>query len=326
MNDSKVSRLKRHVLIVLTGCLFLSGGPLQGASAQSNEPGGRIAYVRDGNVWVWTSDGTDELISPGSAEDPTWSPDGNQLLFVQDGGSFSNLVLHDIEDGRSVRITDNEAYVERGSPDYVAASSWAIDPSWSASGAIAFASDKGSPDDLMQLWMMDAVRDDPYVAPYDGGDAGNIEQVALNVEADLVAYTVLASGGERGGITYVAVRDLDTGETTPIAEGPVGAYDPAISPDNAYVAVSIRDAGGMSDLWLVDLVTGEAAQITKGEQAASAVWSPDGDWLAWMSPNNRSFDIRAARIDPENSELISKPVRLVEAAGLDATSGLSWIE
>lgn len=314
------------ILLVLRVGVLPSGGPLHQVSAQSNEPEGRIAFIRDGNLWVWTPEEAGVLTSPGDAQDPTWSPDGDQLLFVQNGGSYSNLVLHEVKDERNVRITDNEAYVESGSPDYVASSSWALDPSWSASGAIAFASDKGSTDDLIQLWMMDSVRDDPFVAPYDGGDAGDIEQVALNTGGDLAAYTVLASGGALGGITYVAVRDLDTGVTTPIAEGPLGAYDPAIAPDDASVVVSIRDSGGISDLWIVDLQSGDAVQLTEGEQAANAVWSPDGAWLAWMSPNDRSFDIWAARIDAEDAELVSDPIRIVEAPGIDATSGLSWID
>jgi len=319
--------LRSLVLTLLAVCVGVlpNAGALH-AGAQSDEPEGRIAYIRDGNVWVWSPDGADPLTSPGDARDPTWSPDGDQLLFVQNGGSYSNLVLHDVEEERSVRITDNEPYVESGSPDYVASSSWAIDPSWSASGSIAFASDKGATDELMQLWMMASVSDDPFVAPYDGGDAGSIEQIALNADGELAAYTVLATGGELGGITYVAVRDLDTGTTTPIAEGPLGAYDPAIAPDDAHVVVSIRDNAGMSDLWIVDLQTGVAIQLTEDEQAANAVWSPDGAWLAWMSPNDRSFDIWTARIDPEDGELISDPIRIVEESGVDATSGLSWIQ
>lgn len=325
---SSSSWMSIALVVIAIWVLVLPGVmPVQEAGAQASEPTGRIAYIRDGNVWVWSPDGTDALTSPGDALDPTWSPDGEQVLFVQDGGSYSNLVIHDVADGRTLRITDNEAYVERGSPDYVATSAWALDPSWSASGTIAFASDKGSSDHLMQLWLMDSVRDTPYLAPYDGGDSGSIEQIALSADGDLAAYTVLASGGPLGGITYVAVRDLDTGETTPIAEGPLGAYDPAISPDASSVVVSIRDDKGMSDLWIVDLETGDMVQLTQGGQAANATWSPDGEWLAWMSPNDRSFDIWAARIDADRGQITSRqPIRLVKASGLDATSGLSWID
>ena len=303
-----------------------SAFPLERARAQGNVPGGRIAFVQDGNVRVWTPAGVDSLTSINDASDPTWSPAGDQVLYVQAGASFSNLVIHNIADGRAFRVTDNQPYISAGSSDYVATSSWAFDPCWSPAGAIAFVSDKGTTDHLMQLWLMDSIRDEPYFAPYDGGDAGGIEQVVLNARGDLAAYTVLAAGGELGGITYVAVRDLITGATTPVAEGPLGAYDPAISPDDGHVVVSIRTLAGVSDLWSVNLESGEENQLTTGQQATAAVFSPDGEWVAWMSPNDRSFDIRAARINPDRSALTSKPVRLVEADGIDATSGLSWID
>lgn len=310
--------------IMLAICLVI--GPAGQARAQADLPDGRIAFVRDGGVWVWTPDETESLTASMNASDPTWSPGGDQVLFVQSEGSFSNLVLHDIGGDRSYRVTDNEPYIAPGSTDYVATSAWALDPSWSPSGSIAFASDKGTTDHLMQLWLMNSVRDDPYLAPYDGGDAGGIEQVVINAEGDLAAYTVLAAGGALGGITYVAIRDLVTGATTPIAEGPLGAYDPAISPDDGHVVVSVRTRAGMSDLWSIDLESGEEIQLTTGEQATAAAFSPDGEWIAWMSPNDRSFDIRVARINSNRSELSSEPVRLVEADGVDASSGLSWVE
>lgn len=318
----------RSITITILGVCLISGPvglPLDQARAQADEPGGRIAFVRDGNVWVWTPGDTDPLTSTAEAQDPTWSPAGDQVLFVQSGGSFSNLVIHNIADDRTYRVTDNEPYIEAGSSDYVASSSWAQDPSWSPSGGIAFVSDKGTTDHLMQLWLMDSIRDDPYLAPNDGGDAGGIEQVALNAGGNLAAYTVLAAGGTLGGVTYVAIRDLVTGATTPIAEGPLGAYDPAISPDDGHVVVSVRTEDGISDLWSIDLESGEEVQLTTDEQATAAVWSPDGEWIAWMSPNDRSFDIRAAKVSADRRTLTSTPVLLVEANGLDATSGLSWI-
>lgn len=318
--------VRRLILILTASLIALFPGIEWGveAAVQPGQPEGRIAFIRDGDVWMWTSNGTTALTSPGDAQDPAWSPDGTQLLFVENGGSYSNLVLHDLADDRTIRLTDNEAYVQSGSPDYVASSSWAIDPSWSGSGEIAFISDRDASDDLMQLWLLDSTEEEPYLAMYDGGDAGSIEHVTINADADFVAYTVLASGGQQGGITYVAIRDLQDGTTTPITEGPKGAYDPAIAPDGETMVVSIRDEQGMSDLWLVDVSSGEATRLTAKKQAANPEWSPDGSWIAFTTPNDRSFDIWAAPIDTASSELTRDPVRIVRESGVDATSGLSW--
>lgn len=295
------------------------------ARAQSIDPSGRMAFVRDGNVWLWAPGGIEELVKSGTAMDASLSPDGSSVAYIEQGGSFSNLVIFDREAERSVRITDNEPFVETGSPDYVRASAWAVDPSWSASGRIGFISDRGSPDRLMQLWLMEPDSRQAVVAPADGQDAGSIEQLELSRDGDVAVYTVLAAGGELGGSTYVALRDLESGATYPIAEGVQGAYDPALSPDGSRLVVSIRDVNGVSDLWNINVETGQSFQLTEGKQATNATWSADGDRLAYMTPNDQSFTIWASSIDSAGEALVGEPLKLVEEPGIDATSGLSWI-
>lgn len=310
------------VLLIVT-VLITATSP--SARAQSSEPSGHIGFVRDGDIWLWRSGGTEKLVPSGTAMDVSLSPAGDAVAYIEHGGSFSNLVIFDREAERSVRITDNEPFVESGSPDYVRTSSWAIDPSWSTSGRIGFISDRGSPDRMMQLWLMEAGARQAVVAPSDGQDTGSIEHLDLSRDGATAVYTVLAAGGEIGGSTYVALRDLESGATYPIAEGVQGAYDPALSPDGSRLVVSIRDETGVSDLWMIDVETGLSSRLTNGKQATNAVWSADGDRLAYMTPNDQSFTIWASRIDPAGETLVGEPRKLVEEPGIDATSGLSWI-
>lgn len=323
------SRTFRGSLTFLVTLMLLAAVAPSGQT-QSDDPSGQMAYVRDRNVWLWSPDKTEELVESGVAMDASLSPAGDTVVFIENGGSFSNLVMYDRATGRRVRITDNEPFVESGSPDYVASSSWAIDPSWSETGLIGFISDRGSPDRLMQLWLMEKDSRSAFLAPADGQDAGGIEQLELSRDGDVAVYTVLAAGGELGGSTYVALRDLGTGATYPIAEGAQGAYDPTLSPDGSRVVVSIRDERGVSDLWIIDVETGETARLTNDLQATNATWSPDGNWLAYMTPGDRSFAIWAIRIDANEDARLGavagEPRRLVEDQGIDATSGLSWIE
>lgn len=294
-------------------------------AAQSDDPMGQIAFVRNGDIWLWSPNGTEEVVTSGTATDPALSPGGDAVAYIERGGSFSNLVIFDRETGRGVRITDNEPFVESGSPDYVRASAWAIDPSWSASGRIGFISDRGSTDRVMRLWIMEAGSRQAAVAPADGQDAGSIEQLELSRDGDTAVYTVLSAGGELGGSTYVALRDLDSGATYPVAEGVRGAYDPALSPDGTHLVVSIRDEDDVSDLWMIDVETGRSSRLTEGKQATNAAWSEDGDRLAYMTPNDQSFTIWTSRIDSVTQTLAGEPSKLVEEPGIDATSGLSWI-
>jgi Tol biopolymer transport system component len=296
------------------------------AWAQPDDPSGQMAFVRNGNIWLWTPDRTEVVMESGNAMDASLSPEGDAVSYVEHGGSYSNLMIYDRKTERSVRVTDNESFVENGSPDYVASSSWAIDPSWSESGVIGFISDRGSPERLMQLWLMREDSSSAFLAPTDGRDAGSIEHLELSRDGNAAVYTVLAAGGELGGTTYVALRNLQSGATYPIVEGVQGAYDPTLSPDGSQVVVSIRDQDGVSDLWIVDVQTGVASRLTDDLQATNATWSPDGTWLAYMTPSDQSFTIWVARIDAKEETLVGEPRKLVEEAGIDATSGLSWID
>ena len=300
--------------------------PPQAVAAQRDAPEGQIAFVEDGNIWRWTPDGVEQIIEDGSALDPTWSPDGERLLYVRDGGSYSNLVLVEVESGRVTRLTDNESDAEEGSPEYVSGSAWAIDPFWSDAGIVCFISDAGSETRQMELWILDPESRSAYRAATDGGDAGSIEQVTVDADATWAVYTVFAAGGAEGGTTYIALRDINLGTTYPIIEGPRGAYDAAISPDAAWIVASIRDEQGMSDLWLFERETDELTRLTTGAEASNAVWSPDGTWLAYMRRAEDGFEIWAMPFDRERGEPAGDPRKLVDARAIDAPSGLAWGE
>ena len=64
---------------------------------------------------------------------------------------------------------------------------------------------------------------------------------------------------------------------------------PAISPDARSVAYLQRETDWQENefvwqLWRVDVGSGKAVQLTRGKKSvASAAWSPDGRWLAFVT-------------------------------------------
>ena len=291
---------------------------LRVAIADEPVPPGRIAFVRDGDVWVWSDGNADRLFEHGSASDPRWSPDGRQVLYVQVGNGYSDLRLRNLDDGSDSALTFNEPQAEPGSELYAQLSSWVRDPSWSPSGMIAFAADY-NPAGVMQLWLMSSPGATATIAP-DASTGGSIEGVCLSTGGTLAAYTVQMTDGIEFW-TEVVLRDLTDGVAYLLADDAGGPYDPAIAPDEQTVVFSLRDAAGVSDLWLIERATGARRQLTFGAQAASAVWSPDGSWLAYLRPNDDDFELWAL---PMADGVPGAPILLDSWGGVDATSGLSW--
>ena len=64
---------------------------------------------------------------------------------------------------------------------------------------------------------------------------------------------------------------------------------PRISPDGRFVAyeeseTDWKDNAYVTHLWLADLQSGRSFQLTRGKKSSdSALWSPDGRWLAFMT-------------------------------------------
>lgn len=295
------------------------------ATAQNRGPEGKIAFIKDGDIWAWSmEEGTVRLMRDGSAMDPTWDPRGNLLLYARDGGSFSDLILANPRTGNRRRLTDNESAEEPGSPEYVLGCSWALDPFWSEADIACYASDAGSEYGGLELWILDPDNGAAYEAPYDNNEQGWVENISVDASATFAVYTVLSGGGTEGGITYVSMRDLNVGTTYPLFEGPAGAYDPAISPDAAWIVASVRDEAGTSDLWLFNRIEETLERLTHGEEASNATWSPDGEWIAYLRWEGSGFELKAFRIDPVTGRRVGDATRLIAADSIDAASGLSW--
>ncbi len=303
--------------------LSLAGLPvlaLVSSAAQEGAPAGSILFSRDGDIWMWTGGSARLLFDAEEATDPRVAPDGSEVLYVKGSNAFSDLVLHSLATGQDTPLTMNEPAFEPGSREYVDHSFWVQDPAWSASGTIAYASEVDASDGRMALWLLRTPTSAPVLAP--GVDeAGSIEGVSISADGALAAYTErpLPLGS---GPTRVMLRDISDGSTFLLADDEGGVFDPAISPDGASIALSIRAANGVTDLWLIRRQTGERQQLTSGAQAVAAAWSPDGEWLAYLSPDGDRFALWATPVNADPQPV--SPRHLGTFDGLDATGGLSW--
>lgn len=293
----------------------------QAVTAQSGVFG-RIAFIKNGNVMQWSPEGVTELNSDGAASAPTWQPDEDMLMYVRSDESYSNLITLDTGTGRTRRLTDSESELQRGSEAYVLDSDWIADPFWSESNIVVFASTADSSSGAPQLWILRYQSDTMFVGPTDMAETGWIEKITVDAAGKYACYTVLSDTM----VSYISMRDLDTGATWPVMEGALGAFDGAVSPNGQWVVGTIRDSESKSDLWLCNVESSEAIRLTDGENATAATWDYFGEWVAYLSFVGDGFSLRAFRINFSGVEPdIDGDIQvLIEKDDIDSTSRLSW--
>jgi Tol biopolymer transport system component len=314
-------KIRNHARL-LVAALFLCSGLGVGAmtaSAQNTAVPGRILFVRDGNVWVWSNGDAKRVVEDGAGSDARWSPDGTHILYVRSENSYSDLILYNALSGASVPITYNRPDYEEGTPEYIQASAWAVNPDWSASGLIGYITDRDSEDGTsFELWLIDDPTAGPYRAPLNGSE-DNIEALSLSSGGSLAAYTVQRRLDDGTSANRAVLRDLTDGSTYELASSK-NAFDPAISPDSTSIAVSIR-TDEMSDVFLVDRATGKITRVTRNMQSTKPTWSPDGKWVAFVRMVDYQFEVWAAPVVDGNP---GRPFKIFKAKDLDALSGISW--
>jgi TolB protein len=261
----------------------------------------RIAFVRDGRVWVVDSDGANARAVTPRGLSPSWHPSGRYLAYhvleedrhrlaVTDlvtGAQRSLTNVHGAldntpaiaPDGQAVAFTrsveatagQSDLYVmpfEGGRAQRVSVSRGSINtaPSWSPDGRrLVFSSDRSG-------------RNEIYISDADGTNVSLLTADAFgerNLRADpswspdgrLVAYSSLVGG--RRQILTINLRDRAVSQVT--SEGQNNT--PAWAPDARHL-VFASTRSGTEQLWVVDVESGRSRQLTRGAGARLAEWSP----------------------------------------------------
>jgi len=93
------------------------------------------------------------------------------------------------------------------------------------------------------------------------------------------------------------------------------AYDDqgALSPDGKHLAFASSRGSGSADIWVLDLRTKKAQNVTYSPANFRPSWSPDGKWIAFSS--DRNAPVRRDRERFEQSQAAS--IYLMRADGTD---------
>jgi TolB protein len=261
----------------------------------------RIAFVRDGRVWVVDSDGANPRAVTPRGLSPTWHPSGRYLAYhvleedrhrlaVTDlvtGAQRSLTNQHGAQDntpaispdGRTVAFTRNveetasqtDLYVMpfeggRAMRVSVARGSINLAPSWSPDGRrLTFVSDRSGRN---EIYISDADGTNVSLLTADAfGERNNRTDPSWSPDGRLVAYSSLIGG--RRQILTVSLRDRSVSQVT--SEGQNDT--PAWAPDGRHLVFS-STRSGTEQLWVVDVETGRSRQLTRGASSRLAEWSP----------------------------------------------------
>ncbi|MFN8521983.1 MAG: hypothetical protein U0821_02640 [Chloroflexota bacterium] len=272
--------------------------------------GGRVMYVRDGDLWFWQDGASRQLTSGGTWRQPAYSPDGREIAYVYDGGNFSDIWLMSADGSTSRKLTSNQTRI-------VEDNVWAMRPTWSRDGSkLAYTSDANSL--FPTLWMMNK-------------DGGGKRQLSAGVGVEGVDSVSWSPDGNRLAVTGVTAQpsqiyivDVAKGGGERLTSHPQGAFDPAWSPDGGWMAYIGRESR-RGELWVRDIDGNVSGRLDKLAFIRSPAWSPDGKHLAVLAAQSGEFEVWVIPVTTGQGQVtFGDPVQLTDQKLVHAGSGITW--
>jgi len=299
---------------------------------------GSLVYVKAGNLWIQSGNAARQLTTTGRDSQPTWSPDGSWVYFVETRetiGRFpaeGSLKRYDLKYPILTRIhpdgTGREAILSglyKTGPGGAYTWFWFIlDPAVSPDGTrLAVVSDGPDPTrsdvvlqfiDLRTKHLANAgLPENPPLGQQDP---------AWRPDGSSILYVVNARNGNAGAPAiwrYVFATKTNTPFTL------AGYTSPAWSPDGRYVA-AVRTTSLGTDVVILDAKGAELARVTTDGRSSSPTWSPDGQQLAFLRLSGLTVDLQLATLQRETNGGMSviKIDPLTTFSGLDGNSRPAW--
>jgi TolB protein len=298
---------------VVLGCAAPASGSLPATQLLplADSLGGKILFVKDGNIWVWTDGRARQMTTGETWRQPQWSPDGTEIAYVYRATNFSEIFVMNADGTNNRRLTN-------GQSSALSDNDWVFRPTWSPNGAqIAYVSDSETYNPVVWLMSRDGSSKKQLLNVTDFQEAAD----ALSWSPDGKRLAITAFGHELSQITLV---ELSRPAAQPATANPNGALDPAWSSDGAILAYAVRESARM-DIRLRRLDGSPEVEVSRGGLARAPAWSPDGRHLSYISSRGGTFELYAVDVGGDGGQpTIGNERQLTHDLNVDAASGLSW--
>ena len=299
---------------------------------------GSLVYVKAGNLWIQTGNSARQLTNTGRDSQPTWSPDGSWIYFIEtretrgDFPAEGVLKHYDLKYPVLSRVhpdgTGREALLSglyKTGPASAYTWFWFIlDPAVSPDGSrLAVVSDGPDPtssDVVLQFIDLQAKRLTNAGLP-ENAPLGH-QDPAWRPDGTSLLYVMNARNGSAGA-PAIWQYNLATKKTAPFTSS--GYTTPAWSPDGRYVA-AVRTTSLGTDIVILDAKGAEIARVTTDGRSSAPAWSPDGTQLAFLRLSGVTVDVQLATLQRAGTGAITvvKTEPLTTFSGLDGNSRPAW--
>jgi serine/threonine protein kinase len=230
----------------------------------------------------------------GRQQQPTFSPDGNQIAFAWNGEKRDNFEIY-------VKL------VNTGAPPLRLTFNRADDlyPAWSPdSREIAFVRQSGSEINILLVPALGGPErrlysgTSAFLSLYEYGNA-----LSWSPDGKFLAFSAQRSPQEPNSILLLSRETLETRQITSPPAGFLGDSTPAFSPDGKALAFVRGSSSRDIEIYVVPAAGGEPKRLTfDGRSGRSLAWTADGREIVfsqWFSGNLRLWRVSATGGTPE---------------------------